>query len=206
MGINPAEEGNNAQKPSTYYVSTTPLSCKLDNKYNYDQPDQNGNNIHYSHNFNFGDFVVENCMKSNAAKDTYVLADNVKADVSFRLEYDADNLPIQDNMTARYVSIDTKQSGFYKLPWNVGERDVRKGMIVVLIEYEDQTPSDKICITNAFDNVKGGGKIAIASSIVKPCKVSIAICYELVQWAPGFLGIVDDYWMNWRINQTFYFI
>lgn len=88
----------------------------------------------------------------------------------------------------------------------MGERDVRKGMIVVLIEYEDQTPSDKICITNAFDNVKGGGKIAIASSIVKPCKVSIAICYELVQWAPGFLGIVDDYWMNWRINQTFYFI
>lgn len=206
LEIYPTEEENNTQIPSTYYVSTTPLSCKLDNKYNYDQPDPNGNNIHYSHNFSFGDFVIEDCIKSNTTKDTYSLVRNSNAGLFFRLEYDTNNLPIQDNMTSRYVSVDTKQSGFYKLPWNVGERDIQKGMIVVLVEYEDGTPSEKICITNAFDNLKGGEKISIAKSIMKPCKVSIAICYELVQWAPGFLGIVDDYWMNWRINQTFYFV
>lgn len=79
-------------------------------------------------------------------------------------------------------------------------------MIVALVEYNDGTPSDKICITNAFDGCKSGGLVTIAGNINKPCKVTIAICYELVMWAPGFLGIVDDYWMNWRINQTFYFV
>ncbi len=204
LDLFPTETDSPTITPSTYYISTQPLSCKLDNKYNYDQPDQNANNIHFSHNFNFGDFVIDDCLKVNE-KDTYSLINNIQANVSFRLEYDSNNLPTQDNMTSRYVSSDQKQSGFYNLPWNVGERDIQKGMIVVLIEYYDGTPSDKKCITNAFDNIKGGTSITIVNNINKPCKISIAICYELEQWAPGFLGIVDNYWMNWRINQTFYF-
>ena len=107
-------------------------------------------------------------------------------------------------MKSRYVNSDEKQSGFYNLPWEVGERKVGKGMIVALVEYNDGSPSDKIIITNAFDGIKRGEEVVIANNIMKPCKISIAICYELVQWAPGFLGIVDDYWTNWRINQTFY--
>lgn len=205
LELNVSKEEGEVLVPSKNYIATNPLSCKIDNKYNYDQPDPNGNNIHYSHNFNFGDFVIDGCVKSSAGKDTYNLIKNFNVELSFRLDYDSNNLPTQDNMVSRYVSIDTKQSGFYNLPWNVGERDVQKGMIVALVEYYDGSPSDKICITNAFDNIKGGSKVVIANEINKPCKVTIAICYELVQWAPGFLGIVDDYWMNWRINQTVYF-
>lgn len=190
--------------PSTYYISSKVLSCRLDNHYNYDDPDPNANDLHYSHNFNFGDFVLSGGVKNEDKQNTFDLIYPYKINISFRLQYDSDALPTQDNMTSRYLSIDQKQSGFYKLPWEVGERNVKKGMIVILVEYQDGTPSDKICITNAFDGKKGGEMISIAENLNKPCKVSIAICYELVQWAPGFLGIVDDYWMNWRINQTFF--
>lgn len=190
-----------AMEPETKYFSTTPLSCKLDNKYNYTQSDPNANNKHFSHNFEFGKFVVSGG-KYTKEGDFLLVQDNT-IKVSFRLEYDANNLPLQDTMTSRYVSNDSKQSGFYKLPWDVGERTVGRGMIVALVSYYDDTPSERICITDAFNGKKAGQQINIASNIDKPCSISIAICYELEMWAPGFLGISDNYWMNWRINQSF---
>lgn len=185
----------------TKYISTYPLSCKLDNKYNYSQRDPNADNIHFSHEFEFGKFVVSGGQFRNGS--VFGIVPNNSIDIDFRLEYDADNLPIQDNMTSRYVSNDTKQSGFYDMPWNIGERTVGRGMIVALVSYKDGSPSDKICITDAFNNKKAGAEISIVKDLKKPCDIEIVICYELEMWAPGFLGIVDNYWMNWRINQEF---
>ena len=193
-----------APASGTYYLPTTPLSCGLDNGYNYDKPSRDANNKHFSHDFDFGNFVLTGCTKDITEKDSYFTLPNNSVDISFRLEYDTDHLPLQDTMTSRSVSNDNKQSGFYKLPWNVGERNVGRGMIVVLVEYDDGTPSQKICTVNALGG-KGPGELVSIVTVDKPCTVTIAICYELVQWAPGFLGISDDYWTNWRINQTFRF-
>lgn len=188
-----------------HYVATTPLSCSLDNKYNHDQPSASATNKHFSHDFDFGQFAIRGCLAEDEA-NTYRLIAGMPSELAFRVEYDTDNLPLQDNMTYRAVSSDTKQAGFYQLPWNVGERDVKEGMIVALIEYEDGAPSDRVCLTDAFKDLKSGESVTIFSDIKKPCTITVAICYELVQWAPGFLGISDDYWTNWRINATFKFI
>lgn len=183
----------------TIYIQTSPMSCKLDNGYNYDQKDPNWNNKHYNFNYDFGQFVVSGA--SYASDNSFKIVKDNAISIGFRLEYDAYNLPLQDTMTSRYVSNDTKQSNFYKMPWNIGERTVGRGMIVALVSYFDGAPSDKICITNAFDGKSSGTVVNIVSGITKSCTVKIAVCYELEMWAPGFLGISDNYWMNWRINQ-----
>lgn len=184
---------------ATKYIQTSPMSCKLDNGYNYDQKDPNWNNKHFNYNYDFGQFVVSG--GSYVSDNSFNIVKDNAISIGFRLEYDAYNLPVQDTMTSRYVSNDTKQSNFYKMPWNIGERTVGRGMIVALVRYTDGTPSDKICITNAFDGKSSGTIINIVSGITKSCTVEIAVCYELEMWAPGFLGISDNYWMNWRINQ-----
>lgn len=197
----PSKSGPDNVIAETKYIHTYPLSCKLDNKYNYTQIDPNADDIHFSHQFEFGKFVVSGGQFRSG--NVFGIVPNDSINIDFRLEYDADNLPIQDNMKSRCVSNDSKQSGFYDLPWNVGERQVGRGMIVALVSYNDGTPSDKICITDAFNNKKAGEKISIVKDLKKPCEIEIAICYELEMWAPGFLDIVDNYWMNWRINQGF---
>jgi len=184
-----------------HYISTKPLSCSLDNGYNYDSPDTNANNIHFSHEFDFGSFVVSNSIATDKS-DSFVIVGSSPIDISFRMKYDADNLPLQDNMTSRSVSSDGKYSNFYKMPWAIGERTVGKGMFVVLVEYTDCSPSKQICLTDALNGAKGGDYISVVEGVSKKCTITIALCYELTMWAPGFLGISDDYWMNWRINQT----
>ncbi|MDR3262996.1 MAG: hypothetical protein LBT30_01635 [Clostridiales bacterium] len=186
--------------PQTAYITTTSLSCKLDNGYNYDQVDPNGANIHYSHNFSLGDFVVEG---ANYTDGQITLINGYSMSIAFRLGYDAGNLPLQHTMTSRYINSDGKSSNFYNMPWTIGERTVGYGMLVALVHYNDGTPDDRICVTDFFKNKKAGDFIYIKENVTKECTVTIAIVYEVTMWAPGFLGISDDYWMNWRINQSF---
>lgn len=190
--------------PETYYVDTTALSCKLGNKYNYTQKDPDCNDPHYSHDFEFGKFIVEDVAIKNYENGEFYLASE-KSAVKFRLNYDPSNLPLQDTMTSRKVNSEGKLSGFYNLPFDVGEREVGMGMMVVKITYKDGSPDKKICVTDVFNGKKSGDEIDIALDIDKPCSVEISFCYEFVMWAPGLLGIVDDYWRDWRINQTFVF-
>ena len=187
----------------TYYVDTQALSCKLHNKYNYTQKDPDCNNPHYSHDFEMGKFIVGGAAIKDYNKGEFYIADE-SVGIKFRLNYDPANLPLQDTMTARSVNAEGKISGFYNLPFDVGEREVGKGMLVALVTYEDGSPEKKICIPDVFNGKKSGDEIEICLDISKPCTVDIAICYEFVMWAPGLLGIVDDYWRDWRINQTFY--
>lgn len=184
----------------TAYVDTKSLSCGLDNGYNYDNPDKNGNNYHYSHDFIMGQFIIEGGIYAD--KTVSLVQDNTIS-LGFRLEYDPSNLPLQDNMTDRYICKDGRFSNLYKMPWAVGEREVGYGILVALITYEDGTPSEKIYLENVFKDKKQGDIINIKSGIDKPCTVTISILYEVEMWAPGFLGIVDNYWMNWRINEEF---
>ena len=181
----------------TAYINTISLSCSIDNHYNHTQPDQQANNIHFNHQFEFGKFVVENVIPVEEGKYTLGEGESI---ISFRVEYDTTALPLQDNMTSRAVSDDSDCGPFYSMPYNIGEKKVGYGLIVVLIAYKDGSPSEKICITDAFKERQPGELINIAT-ISKPCTIDIAVVYELVMWAPGALGISDDYWMNWRINQ-----
>lgn len=181
----------------TIYIDTKSLSCDLDNRYNHNKPDENGNNIHYSHQFEFGKFAIQNVVPVDS-NEFSLSGDSVN--ISFRMTYDASSLPLQDNMTSRAVADDTYTGPFEALPYNIGNRKVGYGLIVVLITYEDGSPADRICIDNAFKGKKAGELVDIVT-VSKPCTIDIAILYELVMWAPGFWGISDDYWMNWRINQ-----
>ena len=184
----------------TVYLGTKPLSCDLDgpgDQFNPNKPDENGNNIHYSHQFEFGKFAIQNVVSTNS--NEYSLSGD-SVNISFRMTYDSSSLPLQDNMTSRAVEDDSNTGPFYDLPYDIGNRKVGYGLIVVLVTYEDGSPSERICIENAFKDKKAGELIDIVT-ISKPCTIDIAILYELVMWAPGFLGIHDDYWMNWRINQ-----
>ena len=126
--------------------------------------------------------------------------------VYFKVKYDCDNLPLQDTMTSRSVSHDTFSVGYYNMPGgDIGNKECKKGIMVVYITYEDGTIASRTITEDVFNGKKAGDEILIASDIKKPCKIEVAICFELVMWAPGFLGISDDYWVNYRINETLNF-
>lgn len=191
-------KGENA---TDYYLDANLLSCSHDNGYNYDAPDKNANNKHYSYDYEFGKFVIKNV--GTRADDSFSLVGTNDASIYFRVTYDCDNLPLQDNMTSRLVNNDSFSNGFYDLPGgDIGNRQVKKGLLVVYISYDDGSVSTRIIQSNIFDGKKANDEILIADGIKKPCKVEIAICFEFTMWAPGFCGIVDDYWMDYRINKT----
>lgn len=187
----------------SYLINTTLLSCALDNGYNYDKPDANANNEHYSYKYEFGKFIVKNVEKDN---DSFNIVGVNDASVYFKVTYDCDNLPLQDNMTSRYVSDDTFSTGFYNMPGGAMEnKQVKRGLLVAYVTYEDGSDATRIVKNDIFNGKKAGDLVLIVDGLKKACTVQLAICFELTMWAPGFLGISDDYWMNYRINQTFIF-
>ena len=193
-----------AEGVNDYYLDADLLSCSMDNGYNYDKPDRNANNKHYSYDYEFGKFAVKSV--GNREEDTFSLVGLNKADIYFRLAYDCDNLPRQDTMTARIVSNDGYNGKFYNMPGgDIGNRTVNRGLLVAYITYEDGTPSERVIVSDFFNGAKAFDELLIVGNITKPCKIEIAICIEFVMWAPGFLGISDDYWMNYRINKTLIF-
>lgn len=195
---------DNNQSVDSYYLETTLLSCGVDNGYNYDKPDTNANNSHYSYDYDFGKFIVKNV--SNREEDYFLLDKSTDASVLFKVTYDCDNLPLQDNMTMRYVEDDSYSVGFYNMPGgDIGNRTPHKGMIVTNITYEDGSIAVRTIDVDVFNGKKAGDEILIISGINKSCKIDIAICVEFGMWAPGFLGISGQYWMNYRINQVINF-
>ena len=187
-----------------YYLDAKLLSCSIDNGYNYDIPDKNANDIHFYYKYEFGKFVVKNAADAN--QNNFELNQKSDASIYFRVTYDCGNLPLQDSMTSRYISDDPYSTPFYKMPGgDIGNRTVHRGLLVVYITYQDGTIAKRTISSDIFKNKKAGDEILIASGINKPCKVEIAICLEFQMWAPGKFGISDDYFMNYRINQTLNF-
>ncbi len=92
------------------------------------------------------------------------------------------------------------------MPCNVGMLTIHKGLLAAYVEYYDGSPAERIVISNFFAGKSAREKIRIIEKIEKPCTVTLSICFEFVMWAPNWIGIVDDYWMNYRINQTFKFL
>lgn len=185
---------------NNYSVSTASVSCKLDNGYDHDTADGNANNPHYSHNFELGKFFVSNCYKSGS---DYLLTQSSGAGLYFQMNYAASSLPVQDTMSSRYISNDSYNGKLYNMPYDVENQHVGYGLLVVKIVYDDGT-QETICKKDFLKDAVAGEKLFICN-ILKPCTISIALCYELEMWAPGFLGISDNYWMNWKINQEFKF-
>ncbi len=184
---------------NNYLVSTSSVSCKLDNGYNHATPDANANNTHFSHEFELGKFYVSSCYKYG---DDYLITQS-EASLYFKMNYDASSLPLQSNMTSRYICNDSYSGELYNMPYDVGSQSVGYGILVVKISYDDGT-QETICKKDFLKDAEAEEKLFICN-ISKPCTISIALCYELEMWAPGFLGISDNYWMNWKINQTFRF-
>ena len=191
----------------TNYMTSKLLSCRLDNGYNYDDPDPNANDIYWRYDddeYGFGSFVLDNTLKDKSG--SFFIKEG--SSLAFMLDYPSDNFPIRATMTSRSISDDTANSlNLYKMPCEVGNRTVNKGLLVAYVEYYDGSPSERIIINNFFADKKAHEKIGIIEEIKKPCKVTISICFEFEMWAPSrFLGIIDNYWMNYRINQTFDFL
>lgn len=190
----------------TNYVTSKLLSCRLDNGYNYDDPDPNANDIYWRYDddeYGFGSFVLDNTLKDKGG--SFFIKEG--SSLAFMLDYPSDNFPIRATMTSRSISDDTANSqNLYKMPCDVGNRTVNKGLLVAYVEYYDGSPSERIVINNFFAGKKAHEKIEIIEEIKKPCKVTISICFEFEMWAPSrWFGIIDNYWMNYRINQTFDF-
>ncbi len=190
------------------YIPTTPLSCKPDNTFNYTETDPMiAENPHFAdHSFSFGQFVVDG--GGRASDGRFVLLDDSAMSISFRLEYDVDNLPIADaqenlSMTSRYLQATDTATGFYDMPFNIGSRTPGVGMIVARISYADGTPEDRICLTDAFVNAKAGDIITIKDGITKACTVEISICYEMCSWIKFLNTSGGSFYTQWRINQDF---
>lgn len=186
------------------YLGVTLLSCKVDNGYNYNEPDPNTSSKHFSFDYEFGSFVVKNV--TDRDNDSFSLSDQNSAGILFKVVHDCDNLPLQDSMTARYIEDDDYNASFYNMPGgNIGTQIVHKGLMVAYITYEDGSESIRRINTDIFNGKKSGDEILIVNDINKTCKIEIAICFEIGMWAPGFLGISGQYWVNYRINKTINF-
>ena len=179
-----------------YLISTTPISCKFDNGYNHQVADPNANNKHFSHDFELGKFCISNCYKSG---NNYLLTKSDGANLYFQMNYASGKLPIQDNMSSRYISNDNYYGTLYNMPYDVGTQSVGYGILVVKITYADGT--QETILRHDFLKDKQAGEKLFICNVNGPCTVSIAICYEVEMWAPGILGISDNYWMNWKIIQ-----
>lgn len=190
----------------TNYVTSRLLSCKLDNGYDYTKPDPNANNVHFAYKddeYGFGSFVLTDTSKDGDGM--FFIGD--ESSLSFMLDYPSDNFPIRDTMTSRCISDDTANSqNLYNMPCDVGNLTIRKGLLAAYVEYYDGSPAERIVISNFFSGKRAREEIRIIEKIQKPCTVTLSICFEFVMWAPNWIGIVDDYWMNYRINQTFRFL
>lgn len=190
----------------TNYVTSKLLPCRLDNGYNYDDPGPNANDIGWRYDddeYGFGSFVLKNVSKG----DDGVFFIEEGASLSFMLDYSSDNFPIRAAMTSRIISDDTANSlNLYRMPCDVGNRTVNKGLLVAYVEYYDGSPSDRIIRNNFFANKRAHEEIGIIEEIKKPCKVTISICFEFEMRAPGIAGISGRFWMNYRINQMFDFL
>lgn len=92
------------------------------------------------------------------------------------------------------------------MPCNVGMLTIHKGLLTAYVEYYDGSPAERIVLSNFFSGKSAREEIEIIEKIEKPCTATLSICFEFVMWAPNWIGIVDDYWMNYRINQTFRFL
>ncbi len=189
----------------TNYVTSKLLPCRLDNGYNYDDPGPNANDIGWRYDddeYGFGSFVLKDVSKG----DDGVFFIEEGASLSFMLDHSSDNFPIRAAMTSRIISDDTANSlNLYRMPCDVGNRTVNKGLLVAYVEYYDGSPSDRIIRNNFFANKGAHEEIGIIEEIKKPCKVTISICFEFEMRAPGIAGISGRFWMNYRINQTFDF-
>lgn len=193
------------EEPNAPTISTAidyeTLNCALDNKYDYTKPttpDQSSS----LHPFKLGYFEVVN---ANVNGDNLGLVNGYDSSISFKLSYNTKNLPIAGNCTSTYISDDSNSYLYYNLPYNIGNQKTGYGLIVATVTYKDGTPQHKVLITDAFKdkNIDDGILIIDGSRLKKDCTVDISIVYELHHWAPGFLGISDDFWSNWRINKTF---
>lgn len=189
----------------TNYVTSKLLPCRLDNGYNYDDPGPNANDIGWRYDddeYGFGSFVLKDVSKSDDG--AFLIEEG--SSLSFMLDYSSDSFPVRAAMTSRIISDDTANSlNLYRMPCEVGNCTVNKGLLVAYVEYYDGSPSDRIIRNNFFANKKAHEEIGIIEEIKKPCKVTISICFEFEMRAPGIAGISGRFWMNYRINQTFDF-
>ena len=182
-----------------FYFDSKSLNCNNFNGFNYLEPSEKANDPHFSHEFIFGQLEVIGGQCTGIDEFTTT---GGPISIGFKVNYDTDNLPVQDNMKSRSIN-DFKSTKYfdeyYDMPWDIGKIDTGKGLLVALITYDDGT-QEKILLENVFENKKADDIIIIKEGIISQCSIEIAIVYELVMWAPGLLGIDDDYWMQWRIN------
>ena len=179
------------------------LSCKLDNGFNHNSPATETDAKFKHDHFKLGYFNITNANVENNSHLEIISGYN--SSIAFVLGYNTTNLPTAGACTQCNISDDALSNNFFNLPYNIGNQKVGYGLIIATVTYTDGTPQHRVLITNAFKNKKMAESITIIDSVYlqKDCTVNIAILYELQHWAPGFLGISDDYWTNWRINKTF---
>ncbi len=184
------------------YINTTSLSCKQDNGFNHTQPDTR-TDIKYKHDhFEFGKFYVTN---TEVSGNTLKMKKGATSSINFFINYDTTNLPIAGNVEKSFIFDDYTEKTLYNLPYNVGAKQVGYGLIVATVDYNDGSPQRKILLEDAFKEKGAESVLTIIDSnlFTQNCTVNISVLYEIKTWGPSSLKS-DDFWTNWRINQTFY--
>jgi hypothetical protein len=187
-----------------YYASMTIRNCKEGNGYDYSQQDESAARIAAHDGWEMGRLMISNCLQKT--DDTYTVASNAAARISFALEQDPTALPKTDGVDLKEIE-DDNYSGNVRDANGLNGKRIGQGAVYYMITYKDKTQGTGTYI-DFFKNKANGTNIDIcpesAFEVGKQTEsVTIVLVYEV-----DTSGIKIFRWheyTNWHLSATINF-